>query len=247
MSFIKNPNFPDKKVSHVLISHYALEAQKALKKLKITPILTDNCELFDNPVQSHPDMLFIHLKNNKCIVQRSSTDLVKKMSKLGFEVFLTKNNYTSSYPNDIGLNSTFIGNYLIGRVESIDKVLLDFALQNNIKLINVNQGYSKCSICVVDENSIITEDESIYKTLKSKLDILKIESGSVLLNGYNYGFLGGCTGLINKNLLAINGEIKTHKNYNQISAFLKERKVEIISLKPGALEDIGSIIPIIEE
>ncbi len=247
MKIIKNPNLPQSKVKDVLISCDARDAIQTLKNLNITPILTTSCKLFDQPIQNHADMMFIHLAKENCIVQKESAELVKKITKLGFNVSYAKNIYTEKYPNDVGLNCTFVGNYLIGRVESMDKALIEFCENENKQLINVNQGYSKCSICVVNENSIITEDESIYNALKNKLDVLKIESGCISLNGYNYGFFGGCSGLIDKNLIAVNGDIKLHKSYSSIIDFLKERKTDIICLKTGQLQDIGSIIPLTEE
>ena len=124
---------------------------------------------------------------------------------------------------------------------------MEYCEENNIKIINVNQGYCKCSICLINQNSIITEDQSICNALKDKFDVLKINSGYVQLKGYNYGFFGGCTGLIDKNTLAINGEIKYHKDKDEMISFLKERNVQLVELKSGYLEDIGSIIPLREE
>ena len=58
--------------------------------------------------------------------------------------------------------------------------------------INVSQGYSKCSLCIVNENSVITEDDGIAEVLKRhNMDVLKISAGDVLLSGLDYGFLGG--------------------------------------------------------
>ena len=247
MNFVKLPNLPQNKVKEILISKDATSAIKTFENINIKTILTSSCELFDEPIKNHADMMFIHLGNEKCIAQRKNEELVNKLTNTGFHVSLTKNIYNKKYPNDVGLNCVIIGKYLIGREESIDKTLLEFCDKEIIEIINVKQGYSKCSICIVNENSIITEDESIYSTLKNKFDVLKIESGSVSLNGYNYGFFGGCCGLIDKNLLAINGDIKLHKNHIQIVSFLRERKVDVFSVKSGFLEDVGSIMPIIEE
>ncbi len=246
MKILKTPNLPKNKVSHVLISSDALISQNSLKKLDIIPILSNKCQLFDKPIQSHADMSFLHIKDNKCIVQESNDELVKKITNIGFDVYKTKNKYSNVYPNDVGINFAIIGNYLIGRLKSIDKTLLELCEEERFEIIDVNQGYSKCSICIIDENSIITEDESIYKALKNKIDVLKIDSNSVILKGYNYGFLGGCAGLISKKTLAINGDIKTHKNYSNILNFITNRDVNFISLKSGYLEDIGSILPLIE-
>lgn len=56
------------------------------------------------------------------------------------------------------------------------------------------------------------------------------------------GFIGGASGLINKNLLCFNGDIKTHPDYENINSFCKNVGVEVYSLNKGMLKDIGSII-----
>ena len=54
----------------------------------------------------------------------------------------------------------------------------------------------------------------------------------------------GCD--ISPELLAVNGNIKLHKNYDNISNFCNKYNVNIISLHCGEIEDIGSIICLTE-
>lgn len=246
MGIIQRANLPTKKVSNVLISYKATKALLTLKSLGINVLLMNNNPIFDNPVQSHPDMSFLHIFKKECFINSNVNNIDKILTNIGYNVNKAKNVYGSKYPNDVGLNCAVVGNCLIGREASIDVAVKEFCYNNGFEIINVNQGYSKCSICIVDEHSIITEDDSIYNTLKNKFDVLKIQSGYVGLNGYNYGFFGGCTGLIDKNVLAINGDINLHKDKNSILDFLKERRIQILKLKGGYLEDIGSIIPLTE-
>ena len=42
-----------------------------------------------------------------------------------------------------------------------------------MNIFDSKQGYSKCSICVVNENAIITEDNGIARLLKnSQIDVI---------------------------------------------------------------------------
>ena len=114
--------------------------------------------------------------------------------------------------------------------------------------MQVSQGYSKCPLCIVDQNSFITEDEGIANTLKRhNINVLKISAGDVRLPGLDYGFLGGASGKISKNLLAFTGDIRQHRDYDKIYDFCAERSVELISLSNEELIDIGSIIPVTEK
>ena len=247
MGIVQKPNLPTNKATDIVISADAVKASEKLKLLGINTIKVPKNPNFDMPVNSHADMSFVHLGGETCVVQRECNIIVNNLTNLEFNVLFSQNEYKKEYPFDVGLNCVRINDILIGREDSLDKTVREFCENQNIEIINVNQGYSKCSICVVNENSIITEDDSIYNKLKSKLDVLKIHSGDVKLNGYNYGFFGGCTGLIDKNILAVNGEIKYHSSSKQIKSFLKERNVQILELKDGILEDIGSILTIREQ
>jgi len=152
------------------------------------------------------------------------------------------------YPNDVRLNCAIIGNKIICNIKTIANEVLEYAQANQLNVINVNQGYTKCSICAVNENSIITDDESIFAAAGNFFnDTLFISKGSIGLNGYGYGFIGGCCGKIDKNKIAFNGAIESHKDYKKIIDFLSRNSVECIELHNNPLYDIGGILPLCEE
>ncbi len=228
----------------MIMSYVEQEGRATLEKLGVKVITTKPHINLPMQVAHHPDMQFLHIKDDKCVVIDKNMDFLSKLKNIGFSIIEAENNYSQEYPFDIGLNCIVLNGHVIGKIDYIDNCIKT-ELQN-YKFINVSQGYTKCSVCIVDEHSLITEDESIYKKLKNDFDVLKIESNNVELKGYNCGFFGGCTGLIDKNLLAINGELKYHKSCKNITAFLKHRNVEFIELKAGNLTDIGSILPLEE-
>ena len=154
----------------------------------------------------------------------------------------------NKYPKDVLLNCAIIGNKIICNLRTIAAEVLEFAESSGLTVINVNQGYSKCSICVVNENAIITDDESIFAAAGNFFnDTLFVSKGSIVLNGYNYGFIGGCCGKIDRNKIAFNGAIECHNDCNKILDFLKRNSVECIELHNERLCDIGGILPIYEE
>ncbi|MDB8792035.1 hypothetical protein PN398_15030, partial [Romboutsia sp. 1001216sp1] len=151
----------------------------------------------------------------------------------------------SKYPNNIQYNVCLFGKYAIHNFDYTDKNILKYIKENNLTMINVNQGYTKCSVCIVDENSIITSDEGIYKeVIKHNIDCLLISKGNIDLFNMNYGFIGGCSGLISHKELAFYGNIKLHPDYDKIYDFVKSKNKEIISLSDEKLLDLGSLIPI---
>ena len=118
------------------------------------------------------------------------------------------------------------------------------SLKENLKIINANQGYTKCSTCIVNENAIITSDKSIYKSCRNEMDVLLIRKGYIELPGTDYGFIGGSSFKYNRNTLVFTGNIELHPDYESIKSFAQNHNVELLSLTENTMIDIGSIIPI---
>ncbi len=143
------------------------------------------------------------------------------------------------YPLDVCYNVAVVGNYAVHNFNYTDK---QFLKHSSLEHINVKQGYSKCSLCVVSSNAAITSDEAIAKTLANYgIDVLKVSAGNVTLEPFEYGFIGGASGLIDKNKLAFCGDISLHPDYQKIKCFCSKHDVEIINLTSGQLVDVGTI------
>ena len=69
-----------------------------------------------------------------------------------------------------------------------------------------------------------------------------VNDNKIKLENFEHGFIGGATGLLNNNTLAVNGNINLHTNYKEIIEFAKKYNVEVISLNNEEIIDIGSII-----
>ena len=149
------------------------------------------------------------------------------------------------YPYNIHYNICIFGKYALHNFKYTESNILKYIEDNNLIKINLKQGYSKCSICIVDENSIITSDKGIYNTVKEyNIDCLLIDEGHIDLFDLNYGFIGGCSGLISKNKIAFLGDITKHPDYIKIKEFLTNKNKEIVCLSKENLLDLGSIIPL---
>ena len=246
-SFLDTPRIPSSAVRTVIISgKYRNLFEEALAKLSISVLKTEPNLNLSKPVSYHADMQFFCAGNNE-IVTLQRNKLIKTLNKLGFSVTETANCPSKTYPNDILCNAFILDKRLFGKLEFIDKVIIDYCKKNKIELIDVKQGYTACSTCIVDKKSIITADSTIAETVRKQgVEALLIEPGHIELHGYDYGFIGGCCGLIDKNKIAFTGNINTHPSANQIKEFLDKLGIEIISLANGNLIDIGGIIPILQ-
>ena len=244
--FITVPNLPNKRSTGVIIDYRTdKEAIHTLNSMGIKCILSCRVHSLYESVCGHPDMMIHHLGGNRFITAPEAYEHFKAAIP-GADIIKGSKPLKSAYPGDICYNAASVGKYLFCNAPcTATEILAEYQTLKR-EILSVKQGYAKCSICVVSENAIITSDAGIYKkAVENKIDALKITEGYIELQGMSYGFIGGATGLIAPDMLAVNGDLKTHPDYNNIVDFCKNYHVDIISLKNGSIYDIGSILPIL--
>ncbi len=192
--------------------------------------------LYDD-VATHADMQIAYMGGDVYVSSPEVYDYYRK-KLIGSKVICGNSEIGGKYPYDICYNTAVLGNMGICYEKYTDKILLSHLK----KVINVRQGYSKCSTCIVSKNAIITADTGIYKAAESNgIEVLYINNDGIHLRSGRIGFIGGVSGLIDKGTLAFNGDINRHSDSNIIKDFCKNKNVEIVCLKDGELEDIGTI------
>lgn len=206
---------------------------------KIIPIPPTN--LVAEPICSHPDIqIFVH--NNSVFTHPAiSKDVVKSLENY-CNVNICSTELNNKYPLDIAYNIVCIGNIAIHKAKCTPPEIKKYFTDNNINLINTNQGYSKCSTLIVDDKSIITADKSIHKiAVANEIDSLLITPGFIDLPGYKQGFIGGASGCFKKTIL-LTGKIDHHPDCDIIIDFIKKRDLSISYLSQNPIIDIGSIL-----
>ncbi len=248
MKFVKTACLPKNDVEFCIAGNAVIPFEAELLNLGVTVLKTSENALISSNISSHADLAVNYCDNGTVFVEKSQIGLSERLKELGFNIRAIKDEVFGEYPNDCPLNCVISDKHLICNEKCTSKEILNYAFEQGKKIINVRQGYVKCSLCPVTENSFITDDESIYKALKAeKFDVLLIKKGSVRLKGYDYGFFGGCCGKISDKKFVFFGDIKSHSCYDSIKRFSQNYKIELISLGCGELKDIGSLIPISEK
>ena len=245
MEYFVNPNLPNICSGGVIVDfRTSQESIIALQQFGITVYKTCEVTTLYDAVCGHADMQIHHIGNNKFVCTPEAYFHFKKILPEA-DIIKGSKTLTDKYPYDICYNVAVFGKHVICNTACTAIEILSEYQRMGKTILNANQGYAKCSICIINDNAIITADEGIRKIAsENKIDVLKINEGFIRLKGMSYGFIGGATGLITPDTLAINGDIKTHKDCDNIISFCKNHKVEVISLKKGEIDDIGSIIPI---
>lgn len=209
--------------------------------LKVIPTITIP-QLYDS-VATHADMQIHYLGENRFVCAPEIFNYYRKSLPNDFTLIEGSQHIGSVYPYDIPYNAAVLKDWVICNSAYTAIEILSEYKRMNKNILNVKQGYSKCSTAVISDNAIITADDGIYKkAVLNNIDALKIKEGSVKLHGMDYGFIGGATGLINKYTLAVNGNINMHPDAGIIKDFCVHHNTEIITLQESELTDIGSII-----
>ena len=195
------------------------------------------------PISTHPDMQIHFIDGKTAVVAPEVYGYYNEI--LGSEINILKGDtqLSGTYPLDCAYNVTRLGKFIIGNLSFMDTKIKKIYQDRGFEFIHINQGYSKCSICVVDDFSVVTEDDGIYKTLLPyDINVLKINPGSVELDGFPYGFIGGASGFISEKVLAFCGNPSIEVYFNELEEYIKSKFVDIIYLSSTKLKDYGSIL-----
>jgi hypothetical protein len=191
-------------------------------------------------ISGHPDIFFCPTpagliiapnmpKEYFSILDQNSMHYIKGSSPVGKE-----------YPETALYNSLVTEKLIIQNPGSSDPEIRN--LNTEHELIQTKQGYVRCNLIALPNETFITSDRGIEKTLKKrKLEVLFVDPTCVKLVGFDHGFFGGACGLF-ENTLFICGSLKYFKEQAIIESFVERAGVSIIELYDGELVDVGTIL-----
>lgn len=207
---------------------------------RFNTISSENLKDYITFERYHADMQVLNIKG-KVFVNSACDNIVQKFNSLNIDYELCEN-IGCNYPQNIALNAALVGNKLMCKAKQLHENVKKFCVNSGIEIIDVNQGYTKCSTLVLGENKIITDDESIAKAaLINNITVLKIKKGDIRLDDKNVGFIGGASAKIGDTVYFF-GDIKTHHNADEIIDFILDAGLQIINVSQSILTDIGGIV-----
>ena len=224
--------------ANAILKTYLQEKGHHLVEVRRTPFVYD-------AIASHPDIYLCKLTENLVIAGEQLPLIEPALTELPGQPFHMQPGTSAlgpHYPENIKYNAARIGKYFIHTTAHTDPVLRQAAAAEGLEFLHVKQGYTKCSLAVVDEESAITSDVGMAKVLHAKgLNILLISPGHVALPGFPYGFIGGACGRVGQELI-FHGDISVHPDFKAMQDFVENRHVTLTYFTECPLTDIGSII-----
>lgn len=214
----------------------------------------DHKNLYD-AIRSHVDIGLFKI-GDKLIASKESYDYYRDVlsiylksdgsdTRVGYELIRGFSDLYSEYPSDVAYNLSDSGLYVLGKMRYADSVVVDNLKSSDRIFLDINQGYAACSICWVDERSLITSDMGIINTVARSdldIDILKIRRGHIELFEMDYGFIGGASCRLGDDIIGIFGDIRTHPDAEDIVDFVKSKGKKLVSLGSGRIQDYGGLL-----
>ncbi len=218
---------------------YREKLESSLYKHGILPFwLPENPDL-DPRLSAHIDLsVFKHGKTIVIANYLEAHEIVNYLTSRGYDVKISKTSQGVAYPKDVNLCASVIGNKLLHNIKYTDPEILKLGLNE----LQIKQGYARCTALIVDNNSIITADPGIADaTERNGIDVLRISSNGIVLEGFDSGFIGGASYKA-EDTIYFTGDIKMHSNANQICEFISKRGLECCSLTKERPFDIGGAV-----
>jgi hypothetical protein len=198
-------------------------------------------------ISSHVD-IFTCKVGEKIIVEPSQYKSIKSQIPSKYNLEQGQEYISIKYPDDIKYNVCTIGKKAIHNFQYTDPIVKQELVSQEYELINTTQGYTNCSIAVIDANSAIVTDKGLYKILqKHNIDVLYLqyEPEIKLLNDNGYsnkkGFIGGVISRI-ANQILVTGDLDKIDQSGLIRKFVLSKGLGILEFKGLDVIDYGGIV-----
>ena len=191
----------------------------------------------------HADMQFARIDGRTLVCAPGSSCNVPLT---GLNVISGSVNLKEKYPDNIAYNILRAGNLIFHNTKYTAPEITELARLKNVKIIHTKQGYAGCSTISVplsDGSSLLVSSDKGLIDAANKINTNELhteyfeDTDSIILSGYDHGFIGGCCGY-DKDL----GLILYGKANGQLKSLSERYNFPIFSIYDGPITDIGGIL-----
>lgn len=186
-------------------------------------------------VADHADTLFFDC--GELLTSRE----VAELNRLGERVMVSSDCPRGDYPGDIRFNALALGKSVYGRLDALSPDVKALAERRGMKLVNVRQGYARCSVLPLTD-AAITADIGLAAAMRREgVEVLTIPPGGIRLEGCGYGFIGGASFVDFEKRRAVFFGSFGDSPGEPVRAFCRAHGFEPVEL-PGELTDVGGAV-----
>ena len=248
--FVERPNLPGMAEAVLIGEKYAEILEKSLEKQGITVIKVPNNPDIDPRLSGHADLSLLHAGGEGIFLAPylRGTELSRRLEAMGAKLYFPDIRQTPAYPGDAQMNLCAVGDRLFYNVKTAAHEIVNYFTNGDIiKPQPVRQGYTRCGLCPAGDRAVITADSGLAAAAASAgLDALRISPGHILLEGFEYGFIGGASFMLSRERIAFTGSLDGHPDKRAMLEFLAKHGIEPVFLTGLPIFDIGSAIPLTE-
>lgn len=237
--------------SHLILDYRTPDEElNRLSSLGFILVPSDRVPTLYEAVDGHPDLQFINVRGTLIAYRDLHKDKKALLEDLGACLTLGKSSLALPYPQNVPYNALLSPDLFIHRLDATDPLLMkkinDLKSRGEVRLVDVRQGYSRCSCAYVGNDSYVTEDEAMAKSLMNLgKKVFYQKHSNVYLKGFDYGFIGGALSLLpieGIDLLVITGDLSSYFYGDELKGFFQQRNILFECIGKGKIIDRGSII-----
>ncbi|NPV00102.1 MAG: hypothetical protein HPY53_01855 [Brevinematales bacterium] len=191
-------------------------------------------------ISGHPDLFFCQAGREIIAAPNTPKFYLKTLENEGILFRTGYRNVGAEYPWTAAYNCVVSGDVLIHRGDITDRAILDFWGAG--KIINVQQGYTRCSLLPLGGGRFITSDRGIEKMLTGAgFDVLYVSPEGVALDGFPHGFIGGAMGCYGGRVF-LAGSADSIPEGETLRRFIRGAGCELNEINGGVIRDLGGIL-----
>ena len=201
-------------------------------------------------VASHPDMLLFAdgdtLITSAEYLERYPYIFSDIRERASISMTFTSDTQKKEYPGDAIFNALVCSGRIFLKEDTVSDAVKEYAKRAGLSPVSVKQGYPACTSLAFG-NSAITADRGMAKVLRDEgINVTLILDGDISLPPYEYGFIGGCAGVLGNTVYFL-GDLSSHRDHIKIEEALRSEGFDFVSLSDEPLRDLGRIIFIKED
>lgn len=191
-------------------------------------------------ISGHPDIFFCPTPAGLIVAPNLPEEYFRILDQNKIHYIIGSLPVGKEYPETARYNSLVTDEFIIQNPSGSEPEIRN--INTELEIIPSKQGYVRCNLIALPNNTYIASDRGIEKSLiQRNLEVLYVDPTCIKLDGFGNGFFGGVCGLL-VNTLFVCGSLEYINEQSGIESFAAQAGVSVIELYDGKPVDVGTIL-----